>query len=75
MTELVLADRGERQVLLEERGDADPLGVALTHQVLVVGERQQDGALGRSERRHVAPDSSGPVRPARRRSATNEPSL
>ena len=38
MTELVLADRGERQVLLEERRDADPLGVALTHQMLVVGD-------------------------------------
>ena len=75
VTELVLADRGERQVLLEERRDADPLGVALTHQVLVVGERQQHGALRRTERRHVAPVRHVSARPARRRSATTEPSL
>ena len=42
MAQLVLADAGESQVLLEEGGDADPLRVLLAHQVLVVGEGQQE---------------------------------
>ena len=42
MAQLVLADAGEGEVLLQERGNADPLGVLLAHQVLIVGEGQQE---------------------------------
>ena len=67
MAELVLADAGEGQVLLEEGGHADPLGVLLAHQMLVVGECQQE-----------LPDCGGTQRgarlEARRRSATAAPS-
>ncbi len=41
MAELVLGDRAEGEVLFEERRNADPLGVLLAHEVLVIGERQQ----------------------------------
>ena len=65
MAELVLGDRAEREVLLEERRHADPLRVLLAHQVLVVGQRQE----------RLAPAVDHGALWARRRSATSEPSL
>jgi hypothetical protein len=41
MADLALRDRRERDVLLEERRDAGPLGVAPAEDQLVVRERQQ----------------------------------
>ena len=53
MAELVLGDAGECHVLFEERCDADPLGVLLSHEVLVVGEGQQELGCARGYGVHV----------------------
>ena len=73
MAELVLGDRAERQILLEEGRHADPLGVLLAHQVLVVGKRQQvlTSTVAEPRAHHPAHVS----RWARRWSATSAPSL
>ena len=42
MPQLVLTDGAEGQVLLKKWGYANPLGVLLAHQVLVVGEGQEE---------------------------------
>jgi hypothetical protein len=42
VTDFVLRDRGEGDVLLEERRDAGPLGVAPPEDELVVSYRQQE---------------------------------
>jgi hypothetical protein len=64
MAELVLSERADRHVLLEQRGDACPLGVGEADDELVVGHREQQlvegGAgrriqacgVGRANRRH-----------------------
>ena len=42
MAELVLGERADRDVLLEDRPDPGPLGVAEADDELVVGHRQQE---------------------------------
>ena len=40
MSQFILANTGQSEVLLQERRHSDPFRVALAHQVLVVGESQ-----------------------------------
>jgi hypothetical protein len=44
MADLVLRDRGQGDVLLEERRDARPLGVAPAEHQFIVRHREQDVA-------------------------------
>ena len=73
MTKLVLPDTAERQVFFQKGCDTDPFGVLLTHQVLVIGERQNPLA---NTRRNCDHDYSCSVlsRSALRRAATSAPS-
>ena len=40
MSQFILANTGQSEVLLQKRRHSDPFRVALAHQVLVVGEGQ-----------------------------------
>ena len=59
VADLALGDRGERDVLLEERRDAGPLGVAPAEHELVVGEGENrlDGRARRCLRAHGPPSA------------------
>ena len=79
MAELILADAGEGQIFLEGRSDANPLGVLLAHEMLVIGEGQNHingGRVGISRSSHSGTSSAspGPSRMNLRRAATAAPS-
>jgi hypothetical protein len=59
VADLALRNRRERNVLLQERRDAGPLGVTPPEDQLVVGEREDglDGGLRRCLRAHGPPSA------------------
>jgi hypothetical protein len=58
VTDLVLRDRGEGDVLLEERGDPGPLGVAPAEDQLVVGKLEEQLSPRPCLRVHAPPSAA-----------------